>query len=322
MKLIIQIPCYNEEKTLPVTLFDFPKTIPGVDTIETLIIDDGSRDRTVEVAKELGIHHIVRFPNNRGLAKGFMAGIDACLRLGADIIVNTDGDNQYKGQDIINLVVPILEGRAEVVVGDRQTDTIAHFSPLKKRFQKLGSYVVRMASDSGVTDATSGFRAYGRQAAMRLNVLSEYSYTLETLIDAGRSKTAIVNVPIGTNDELRESRLFKSMWGYMKKSGATIMRTYSMYRPLKVFLTAGSLALLFGFLVGLRFVFFYMRGQGGGHIQSLILSAILIITGIQMGMFGLLADAIAANRKINNELLYRIKRIEYDYLLPDKTKPE
>ena len=322
MKLIIQIPCYNEEKTLPITFRDLPKEIPGVDRLEYLIINDGSTDRTVEVARELGIHHIVSFPNNRGLARGFMAGIDACLRLGADIIVNTDGDNQYKGQDIIDLVRPILEGKAEVVVGDRQTDTIAHFSPMKKRLQKLGSWVVRKASDSNVVDATSGFRAYSRSAAMNLNVISEYSYTLETLIEAGRSKTAIGNVPIGTNEMLRESRLFKSMWSYIKRSGSTIIRTYSMYRPLKIFLTLSAICLLLGLALGIRYLYFLGIGEGGGHIQSLILVAILIMTGIQMFVFGLLADAIAANRKINNELLFRLKRIEYDHLLPREEREE
>ncbi len=322
MKLIIQIPCYNEEKTLPVTIGDLPKEIPGVDQVEYLIINDGSTDRTVEVARELGIHHIVSFPNNRGLAKGFMAGMDACLRLGADIIVNTDGDNQYKGQDIVDLVQPILNGRAEVVVGDRQTDTIGHFSPMKKRFQKLGSWVVRKASDSNVIDAASGFRAYSRAAAMNLNVISAYSYTLETLIEAGRTKMAIENVPIGTNEKLRESRLFKSMWSYMKRSGGTIVRTYSMYRPLKVFLTLSAICLVLGLTLGIRYLHFLGIGEGRGHIQSLILVAILIMTGIQMGVFGLLADAVAANRKINNELLFRLKRIEYDHLIPFEQQEE
>lgn len=312
MKLIIQIPCYNEEKTLPHTIRDLPKEIPGVDEIEYLVIDDGSTDRTVEVAKELGVHHIVRQPRNRGLAMTFMTGIDACLRLGADIIVNTDGDNQYKGQDIPKLIQPILEGKAEVVVGDRQTDTIEHFSPLKKKLQKLGSWVVRKASRTNVIDTTSGFRAYSRDAAMRLNVVSEYSYTLETIIEAGSRKVAIENVQIGTNEKLRESRLFKSMWGYIRKSGTTIIRIYSMYRPLRVFLTMGLILFLAGFLIGVRFLHFYFNGQGSGHIQSLILASILIITGFQLGVFGLLADAIAAIRKINDELLYRVKKLEYD----------
>lgn len=312
MKLIIQIPCYNEEKTLPITFRDLPKEIAGIDTLEYLIIDDGSKDRTVEIAKELGIHHIVKLPNNRGLAKAFMAGLDACLSLGADIIVNTDGDNQYNGHDIEALVTPILKGVADVVVGDRQTDTIGHFSPLKKRLQKFGSWVVRRASSSNVIDTTSGFRAYSRDAAMKINVISEYSYTLETIIEAGRRKAAIYNVPIGTNEQLRESRLFKNMWSYMKRSGSTIIRTYSMYRPLKVFLSTGIIMLLIGTVIGLRFLYFYLMNQGVGHIQSLILSAILIMTGFQLGVFGLLADAIAATRKINDELLYRVKKLQYD----------
>jgi glycosyltransferase involved in cell wall biosynthesis len=290
---------------------DLPQSVPGIDVIETLIIDDGSQDKTVETARALGIHHIVRFPNNRGLAKAFMAGIDACLRLGADIIVNTDGDNQYKGADICALVQPILEGKAGVVVGDRQTDTITHFSPLKKRFQKLGSSVVRLASGSNVTDTTSGFRAYSRDAAMKINVVSDYSYTLETLIEAGRRKEAIANVAVGTNAALRESRLFKSMWSYMKRSGSTIIRIYSMYRPLKVFLSLGMVMLLMGLVIGLRFLYFYAIGKGAGHIQSLILTAILITGGFQLGVFGLLADAIAANRKVSDEVLYRLKRMEY-----------
>ncbi|MHB1393071.1 MAG: glycosyltransferase family 2 protein [Clostridia bacterium] len=312
MKLIIQIPCYNEENTLPITYNDLPKSIIGVDEIEYLIINDGSHDKTIEVAKALGIHHIINFPNNRGLAKGFMAGIDACLRLGADIIVNTDGDNQYKGQDIAKLVKPILQGRAEMVIGDRQTDTIEHFSPLKKKLQKFGSLVVRLASDTEVIDTTSGFRAYSREAAMKLNVISEYTYTLETIISIGRNKLAIESVAIGTNEKLRDSRLFKSMWSYIKRSMTTIIRTYSMYRPMKIFLSLAFIFILFGSIIGIRYLSFYFNGQGAGHIQSLILTSILIVTGIQLGIFGLLADAIAANRKINDEMLYRIKRLEYD----------
>lgn len=312
MKLIIQIPCYNEEKTLPITYNDLPKSIEGIDEIEYLIINDGSHDKTVEIARNLGIHHIVSFPNNRGLAKGFMAGIDACLRLGADIIVNTDGDNQYKGQDIKKLVEPILKGRAEMVIGDRQTDTIEHFSPLKKKLQKFGSSVVRLASKTNVVDTTSGFRAYSREAAMKLNVISEYTYTLETIISTGRNKLAIESVAIGTNGKLRDSRLFKSTWSYIKRSMTTIIRTYSMYRPMKVFLSLASIFILLGSIIGIRYLYFYFSGQGAGHIQSLILTSILIVTGFQLGIFGLLADAIAANRKINDEMLYRIKRLEYD----------
>ena len=312
MKLIIQIPCYNEEETLPITFADLPKKIDGVDTIEYLIIDDGSRDRTIEVAKEIGVNHIVRQKQNAGLAKGFMAGIDACLRLGADIIVNTDGDNQYCGQDIPKLIQPILAGQADFVVGDRETDNIEHFSSLKKKLQKLGSGVVRRASDANVTDTTSGFRAYSREAAMRLNVISDYSYTLETIILAGRQKIAVANVPIGTNEKLRESRLFKSMGSYIKKSGATIVRTYAQVKPLKIFGTTCALMLLAGLGVMIRYLVFYFSGDGGGHVQSLLLGVMLLVIGFQVGVFGLLADAVAANRKINEELLYRVKKLEYD----------
>jgi glycosyltransferase involved in cell wall biosynthesis len=312
MKLIIQIPCYNEEETLPITYNDLPKEIEGVDEIEYLIINDGSKDRTVEVARELGIHHIVDFPQNKGLAKAFMAGIDVCLRLGADIIVNTDGDNQYNGSDIGKLIQPILNNEAEVTVGDRQTDTIEHFSSLKKKLQKLGSWVVRLASRSKVTDTTSGFRAYSRDAAMKLNVTGEYSYTLETIIEAGRKKVAIENVKIGTNEKLRESRLFKSMSGYIKKSGSTIVRTYTIYRPLKVFLSIGTLLLIIGLFIGARYIYFFALGSGDGHIQSLILCAIFMMTGFQVCIFGILADAISMQRKVVDELLYRVKKIEYD----------
>lgn len=314
MKLIIQIPCYNEEHTLPVTFSQLPRCIKGIDEIEYLIINDGSKDRTVEVAKALGVNHIVDMINNRGLAKGFMAGIHACLNLGADIIVNTDGDNQYSGYDIEKLVKPILEGRAEIVIGDREVETIQHFSPIKKRLQKLGSEVVRKASNTNVVDTTSGFRAYSRDAAMKLNVVSEYTYTLETIIDAGHKKLAVENVAIGTNEKLRDSRLFKSMWGYIKKSTITIVRTYTMMKPLKVFLTVGILCLLIGLAIGGRFVYYWLTGNSSGHIQSLILSSITVGIGVQSIFFAFIADAIAANRKINDELLYRIKKIEYDYL--------
>lgn len=314
MKLIIQIPCYNEERTLPITFSQLPKYIKGIDEIEYLIINDGSKDKTVEVAKKLGIHHIVDMMNNRGLAKGFMAGIHACLSLGADIIVNTDGDNQYSGYDIEKLVQPILEKRAEIVIGDRETDNIEHFSPLKKRLQKLGSSVVRKASNTNVSDTTSGFRAYSRDAAMKLNVLSEYTYTLETIIDAGHKKLAIENVAISTNEKLRDSRLFKSMWGYIKKSAITITRTYTMMKPLKVFLSIGIIFLLIGLAIGGRFIYHWLTSDGSGHIQSLILSSITISVGVQSIFFAFVADAISANRKVNDELLYRLKKLEYNYL--------
>lgn len=320
MKLIIQIPCYNEEETLPITFSQLPRRIEGVDEIEYLIINDGSQDKTVEVAKSLGIHHIVNFPNNRGLAKAFMAGIDASLRLGADIIVNTDADNQYCGFDIEKLVRPILDGNAQMVIGDRDTDSIEHFSNMKKKLQKVGSGVVRFLSHTDVIDTTSGFRAYSRDAAMHLNVISEYTYTLETIFNAGHNKLSIENIKIETNDKLRESRLFKSMWGYIKKSGTTIIRTYSMLRPLKLFLFIGLICIFLGAGIGVRYLWFMLNGDGAGHIQSLILSTIFILIGVQASFFGLIADAIAANRKINTEILYRLKKIEYDQLAQFKQK--
>lgn len=311
MKLIIQIPCYNEESTLPLVLQDFPTHIDGIDKIETLIIDDGSTDRTVEIAKLLGVNHIVRFPNNRGLAKGFMAGMDACLRLGADIIVNTDGDNQYYGGDIPSLVKPILEGRAEIVIGDRDTDHISHFSKIKKKLQKVGSGVVRRVSKSNVADTTSGFRAYSRDAAMKMNVVSEYTYTLETIIDAGNKKLAIENVKIRTNGKLRESRLFNSIWGYIKRSASTILRTYTAKKPLKVFLTIASVFLVLGLIPAVRFLIYFFQGDTG-HIQSLILASILIFIAVMMAVLGILADMVSANRKVTDEILYRLKKLEYD----------
>jgi len=311
MKLIIQIPCYNEEETLPATFADLPKQIEGVDIIEYLIIDDGSIDKTIEVAKKLGINHIVKQKQNAGLAKGFMSGIDACLRQGADIIVNTDGDNQYCGHDIPKLIKPILDGKADFVVGDRDTDGVEHFSPLKKKLQKLGSFVVRKAADCNVSDTTSGFRAYSRDAAMRLNVINNYSYTLETIIQAGKQKIPVANVKIRTNEKLRESRLFKSIGSYIKKSVVTIVRTYSHVKPLRVFGATSILFSLAGLAILIRYLAFYFSGDGSGHIQSLLLGVLMLLSGLLVGVFGLLADAVAANRKINEELLYRIKKLEY-----------
>lgn len=312
MKLIIQIPCYNEEKTLPATVADLPRKIDGIDTIEYLIIDDGSTDKTIEVAKEVGVHHIVKQPQNKGLAKGFMTGIDACLKLGADIIVNTDGDNQYCGHDIPLLIEPILAGEAEVVVGDRQTDTIIHFSPIKKRLQKLGSWVVRIASKSEVVDTTSGFRAYTRDAAMHLNVISDYSYTLETIISTGQQKIAISNVKIRTNKVLRKSRLFKSIGNYIRRSTATIIRTYAQVRALTAFLIPSGIFIVIGAIFLVRYLFYYFNGDGAGHVQSILAGIMFLIIGFLLAMFGMLADAIASNRKVNEELLYRIKKMEYE----------
>ncbi|MBU7008176.1 glycosyltransferase family 2 protein [Phosphitispora fastidiosa] len=312
MKLIVQIPCLNEEKTLPVTVGDIPRSIPGIDELEILIIDDGSTDRTVEVAKECGVNHIVKIPQTKGLANGFKAGIDACLRLGADIIVNTDGDNQYKGQDIPKLIQPILEHQAEMIIGDRQIDTIDHFSHTKKFLQKFGSWVVRLASATDVPDTTSGFRAYSREVALKINVLSEFTYTLETIIQAGQKNITISHVPIGTNEKLRESRLFKGIREYVSRSIITIVRIYTMYRPLKVFMRLGAILFGLGFLLGLRYLYFMVTESGEGHIQSLILTAILIVMGFQIWVFGLLADLISANRKLNEETLYRVRKLELD----------
>jgi hypothetical protein len=311
MKLIIQIPCYNEEETLEIALNELPKKIEGIDTIEYLV-NDGSLDNTVEVAKKWGVHHIVNFKRNKGLAKGFMAGIDACLKEGADIIVNTDADNQYCGKDIEKLVSPILNEKADIVVGERPIKDIKHFSPLKKRLQHFGSYVVRVVSNTEIPDAPSGFRAYSREAAMRLNVINEYTYTLETIVQAGRSKMAMISVPINTNAELRPSRLFNSMFGYVKKSIPTILRAFLMYKPLKFFCTIGMMSIFIGILIGLRFIVFYLKGHGDGNIQSLILSSMLIGVGVQSFIIGLQADIIAANRKILEDIQYKVRKIYYD----------
>lgn len=312
MKLIIQIPCLNEAATLPETIKDLPRFIEGVDEIEILIIDDGSTDETVGVARSLGVHHIVRHTNNKGLAEAFMSGMDACLRLGADIIVNTDGDNQYKGENIAGLIGPILNGEADIVVGDRQTNGIPHFSFLKKRLQSVGSWVVRHVSETQIPDAPSGFRAFSREAALRMNVISRFSYTLETIIQAGKKNLAVASVPVTTNQKLRESRLFKSIPNYLKRSVATIFRIYTMYEPLKTFSMIGGLIFGAGMVLSLRFLYFYFTGGGSGHIQSLILSAVLMMIGFQVGMIGLVADLIGGVRRLVEDALFRIKRIELD----------
>ncbi len=313
MKLIIQIPCYNEEQTLPATVRDLPRTIPGVDVIEVLIIDDGSTDRTVEVARELGIQHIVRHAHNRGLAQAFLTGLQAALHAGADIIVNTDADNQYSGADIPRLVYPILAGHADIAIGDRGVASHPYFSPLKRWLQRLGSWVVGLAAGVHVPDATSGFRAFTREAALRLLVLSEYSYTLETLIQAGARRMAVVHVPIHVNPQTRPSRLMRSLFDFISHSTATILRVYTMYRPLRIFLGASSLFILAGLALGLRFLYFYITEGGVGHIQSLILMAVLLIVGFQTFLIGLLADLVGFNRKILEETLYRVRRLELEW---------
>lgn len=311
MKLIIQIPCFNEAETLEVTLNDLPKHIDGIDEIEYLIIDDGSHDNTAEVAKKWGVTMLYCFCRNKGLAKGFMAGLDACLKNGADIIVNTDADNQYCGADIETLVRPILDKKAHIVIGERPIDDTEHFTPLKKKLQHFGSWVVRKASKTTIPDAPSGFRAYSREAAMRINVINDYTYTLETIVQSGREKMAVMSVPIRTNPELRESRLFHSMWGYIKKSMLTIVRTYLMYRPLYFFFMLGSILALVGVGFFVRYFVFFCSGEGGGHLQSLILASTLLIVGFQTIVVGLLGDVISANRKILQDVQYHVRKMDY-----------
>ena len=312
MKLIIQIPCLNEAETLEIALNDLPKHIDGIDEIEYLIINDGSVDNTVEVARNWGVHYIVSFKRNKGLAKGFMAGIDACLKHGADIIVNTDADNQYCGEDIEKLVRPILDGKADIVIGERPIDETEYFSPLKKKLQHFGSYIVRKASKTDIPDAPSGFRAFSREAAMHINVMNNYTYTLETIVQAGRSSWAITSVPVRTNGELRKSRLFHSMGAYVKRSMITIIRAYMMYRPLKFFSVLGLIPFTGGFLIGLRFLIYWLKGSGSGHIQSLIFASTLMLLGFMTFIVGLQADVIANNRKILEDIQYRIRKSEYD----------
>ena len=318
MKLIIQIPCYNEAETLEIALNDLPKKIEGIDCIEYLIINDGSKDKTVEVAKKWGVHHIVNFKQNKGLAKGFMAGLDGCLRNGADIIVNTDADNQYCGEDIEKLIRPILNGEADMVIGARPIDETEHFSWIKKKLQHFGSWVVRKASNTDIPDAPSGFRAFSREAAMRINVVNDYTYTLETIVQAGREKIAITSVPIRTNGELRPSRLFNSIMGYVKKSMLTIIRAYMMYKPLRCFTFVAAVPTLIGLLIGFRYLYFVAMGTSGGHVQSLLLACTLIILGFVTLVVGLLADVLAANRKLIEDAQYHVRRAEYERVYQEK----
>ncbi|RKI84406.1 glycosyltransferase family 2 protein [bacterium 0.1xD8-71] len=318
MKLIIQIPCYNEEETLEIALNDLPRQLEGIDEIEYLIINDGSHDRTVEVARKWGVHHVVNFNQNRGLAKGFMAGLDGCLRNGADIIVNTDADNQYCAQDIAALIAPILEGRADMVIGERPIDQTEHFSYLKKKLQHFGSWVVRKASNTDIPDAPSGFRALSREAAMHINVVNDYTYTLETIVQAGRQRIPITSVPVRTNEELRPSRLFSSIWGYVKRSMLTIIRAYAMYKPLKCFTYIACIPTLIGLGYIFRFLLYYLMGTSGGHVQSLILGCTLLIMGFLTFMIGIVSDVIAANRKILEDTQYHARKLEYEINRPKK----
>ena len=308
MKLIIQIPCYNEAETLPVTLADLPRAVPGFDQVEWLIINDGSKDATEEVAKEHGVDHIVSFSRNRGLAHGFMAGLDACVKLGADVIVNTDADNQYNAQDIPLLVQPVLDKKADLVIGERPISKIKHFPLIKKLLQKLGSWVVRVASRTDIPDAPSGFRAISRDAALRLNVFNDYTYTLETIIQAGQKNMAVVSVPIRVNEDLRPSRLFKSIPSYIRKSSIIIVRIFVVYKPFRFFLSLAFIALLLGSLIGIRFLYFYFfTHDASGHIQSLILASILLGMGFQAFALAFLADLLAVNRRLMEDVQYRIR---------------
>lgn len=313
MKVMIQIPCLNEEENLPATLADLPTSIEGVDEIETLIIDDGSTDRTVEVALQCGVDHIVKLPRNKGLATGFQAGLDACLKLGADIVVNTDADNQYYGGDITKLVGPILEGRAEMVVGDRDIAAIGHFSPSKKSLQKIGSWVVRMLSDTEITDATSGFRAYSREAALQLMVVDNFTYTLESLIQAGKTQVALSEVEIRTNPKTRESRLFGSTSTYVRRNGLAILRIYARYEPLKVFFALGAIAFVLAIASWMPFLTDWIfNGDRDGNIQSLLLGAVLFIVSMQLFALGIIGDLLAGQRVMTQRVFERVRRVELE----------
>jgi glycosyltransferase involved in cell wall biosynthesis len=316
MKLIIQIPCLNEEETLPATLADLPRHVPGFDVVEWLVIDDGSTDRTIDVARANGVDHIVKLTNNKGLAAGFQAGLDASLKLGADVIVNTDADNQYDGRDIPKLVAPIVDGSADMVVGDRETDTIEHFSPLKKRLQKLGSSVVRRASETDVPDTTSGFRAYNREAAIQMAVVSKYTYTLETIIQAGKLLVATDHVAIRTNPKTRESRLFPSMTSYVRRNAVAIARIYAQYEPLKVFMTLALILFVLALVPFTRFVVAYIDGDGAGHVQSLIFGAVLFNAAVVLAALGIIGDLLYGQRMMSQRIFERVRRIELQLGVP------
>jgi glycosyltransferase involved in cell wall biosynthesis len=312
MKLVIQIPCHNEAASLPVTIRDLPTSLPGIERIEVIVVDDGSTDATADVARACGVAEVVRLGQRRGLARAFMVGIEASLRRGADIIVNTDGDNQYRGKEVAKLVAPLVSGKADMVVGERRGASLAEFSAVKLALLRLGSWVVRRASGTELPDVASGFRAITRETAMRLMVFSNFSYTLETVIQAGNRGLAVIHVPIETNPSMRPSRLFSSVGEYVFRSSGTILRIYAMYQPLRVFALAGLLIASAGVILAVRFVYFYLTNGGGGHFQSLIISAICCIVGFQVVMIGLVADLIAGHRRISEEILYRVRRLELE----------
>ena len=310
MKLIIQIPCFNEAESLPITLNGLPREVDGFDKVEWLVIDDGSTDNTVEVANKNKVDYIIQHTKNQGLAKSFMTGIDACINLGADVIVNTDADNQYNPKDIVKLVEPILKGKADIVVGARPIDTVKHFTFIKKALQKLGSWVIRVVSKADIPDAPSGFRAISREAALHLNVFNDYTYTLETIIQVGKKNMAIMSVPIRVNEYLRPSRLLRSTPSYIKQSIVTIVRIFVVYKPFRFFMSIGMFFFALGFLMGLRFLGYYALGKGQGHIQSLILASIFLGIGFQTMLVAFVADLLAVNRRLVEDIQYRMRKIE------------
>jgi glycosyltransferase involved in cell wall biosynthesis len=312
MKLVVQIPCLNEETTLPLVLKDIPSKIPGIDEIIVLVIDDGSSDKTVEIAREHGVKHFVRHSGNQGLGRSFHDGVMKALELGADIVVNTDGDNQYPQERIDDLVGPIVRGEADIVIADRQTHKIAHFSPLKKLLQRLGSRVVNLAAGTDLPDAASGFRAYSRDSLMRLNTITRFSYCTETIIQAGYKRMKIVSIPVTTNPKLRESRLFNSTWEHIRKSGMTIVRAYIMYKPYMVFTSLAAVLFLLGLIPFARFFYFNAQGEGGGHIQSLIVGSLLMIAAFLCVVLNIIADLVRINRILVEDNLEQTKRQRFD----------
>jgi glycosyltransferase involved in cell wall biosynthesis len=312
VKLVIQIPCLDEEESLPATLAGLPESIPGIDEIVVVVIDDGSRDATAHVAALAGVTEIVRFPNHQGLARAFAAGLERALQLGADVIVNTDADNQYSAADIPALIAPILRGDADIVIGDREPGSLEHFSLPKRLLQRAGSWVVRQLSGTLVPDATSGFRAFSRSAALKINVLSDFTYTLETIIQAGKKQLAVTHVPVRANPTQRPSRLFSGPSHYIRRSVSTLVRIYALYEPFKVFSMLGGTLIAIAGAIGLRFLFYYLSHGGAGHVQSLILAAALLIIGFLTMLIGMLADLIGRNRQLSEDVLLRVRRLELE----------